>query len=64
MVIERWLNDRVPNSQRGSLIAIYMIINLGAIAAAQQLLNIADPAGFELFVVASVPCRWRRFPWR
>lgn len=54
MVIESWLNDRVPNNQRGSLMAVYMIVNLGAIAASQQLLNIADPAGFELFVVASV----------
>ena len=54
MVIESWLNDKVSNAQRGSLMAVYMIVNLGAIAAAQQLLNIADPAGFELFVVASV----------
>lgn len=54
MVIESWLNDRIPNEQRGSLMAVYMIVNLGAIAASQQLLNISDPAGFELFVVASV----------
>lgn len=54
MVIESWLNDRIPNNQRGSLMAIYMILNLGSIAAAQQFLNIADPGGFELFILASV----------
>lgn len=54
MVIESWLNDRVPNENRGSLMAVYMIVNLSSIAAAQQLLNLSDPAGFELFVIASV----------
>ena len=54
MVIESWLNDRIPNNQRGSFMAIYMILNLGSIAAAQQFLNIADPGGFELFILASV----------
>ncbi|MBT5570016.1 MAG: MFS transporter [Alphaproteobacteria bacterium] len=54
MVVESWLNDRISNSQRGSLMAVYMIVNLGSIAAAQQLLNISNPAGFELFVVSSV----------
>ena len=54
MAIESWLNGRVPNENRGRLLAVYMIVNLGSIAAAQQLLNLADPAGFVLFVVSSV----------
>ncbi len=54
MAIESWLNGRVANENRGRMMAIYMVVNLGAIAAAQQLLNLADPAGFILFVLSSV----------
>jgi MFS family permease len=54
MVIESWLNERIPNAYRGRLLAVYMIVNLSAMAGAQQLLNLADPAGFVLFVVSSV----------
>ncbi len=34
--------------------AIYMIVSMGGMAIGQLLLSIADPAGFTLFVVASV----------
>lgn len=54
MVIESWLNGRVDNRQRGGLLAIYMIVNFGGAAAGQQLLRVADPASFELFVLSSV----------
>lgn len=54
MVIESWLNGRVDNRQRGALLAVYMIVNYGGSAAGQQLLRIADPGSFELFVVSSV----------
>ncbi|MEK9662905.1 MAG: MFS transporter, partial [Alphaproteobacteria bacterium] len=54
MVIESWLNGRVDNRRRGAMLAVYMIVNFGGAAAGQQLLRIADPAGFELFVISSV----------
>ena len=54
MATESWLNDRIPNESRGRLLAVYMIVNLGSIAGAQQLLNLADPGGFVLFVLSSV----------
>lgn len=54
MVIESWLNERIPNAYRGRLLAVYMIVSLSAMAAAQQLLNLANPASFVLFVVSSV----------
>lgn len=54
MVIESWLNERIPNAHRGRLLAVYMIVNLSAIAGAQQLLNLADPAGYALFILSSV----------
>ena len=54
MVIESWLNGRIDNARRGALLAIYMIVNFGGAAAGQQLLRVADPGGFELFIIASV----------
>lgn len=54
MVIESWLNGQVTNERRGTVMAVYMIVNLGGIAAAQQLLLLSDPGGFELFVLSSV----------
>jgi MFS family permease len=54
MVIESWLNGRVDNQRRGALLSIYMIVNFGGAAAGQQLLRVAEPSGFDLFVLSSV----------
>ncbi len=54
MVIESWLNAQVPNEKRGQVFAVYMAVNLGALAAAQQLLNLASPSDFVLFVLAAM----------
>lgn len=54
MVIESWLNAQVPSEKRGQVFAIYMMVNLGALAAAQQLLGLASPNDFVLFVLAAV----------
>lgn len=54
MVIESWLNAQVPSEKRGQVFALYMMVNLGALAAAQQLLNLASPSDFVLFVLAAL----------
>lgn len=54
MVAESWLNGRVPNRNRGTLLAIYMIVNIGAMAVSQQFMNLADPTDFLLFALSSV----------
>ncbi|NMY50692.1 MFS transporter [Pseudomonas sp. WS 5011] len=54
MVIESWLNAQVPNDKRGQVFAVYMAVNLGALAAAQQLLNLASPSDFVLFALAAM----------
>jgi MFS family permease len=54
MVIESWLNARAPSDKRAQVFALYMAVNLGALAAAQQLLNLADPSDFVLFVLAAM----------
>jgi MFS family permease len=54
IAVESWLHDLVDNTSRGRVFALYMTVSVGAVAGGQLLLNVADPAGFELFVLASV----------
>jgi MFS family permease len=54
VVAESWLNDRATNETRGQLLSVYMVIMLGGMGSGQLLLNVADPAGFQLFILVSV----------
>lgn len=54
VVAESWINDLATNATRGRLLAIYMVVTMGGVASGQFLLNVADPRGFELFIIASV----------
>ncbi|TAL90604.1 MAG: MFS transporter [Rhodanobacter sp.] len=53
MLIESWLNASAQPAQRGSVFAAYMVVNLGALALAQQLLRI-DGQPFVLFTVVAL----------
>jgi MFS family permease len=54
VVCESWLNDQATNQTRGQLLSVYMVVMLGGAAAGQGLLNVADPAGPNLFILVSV----------
>lgn len=54
VVAESWINDLATNATRGRLLALYMVTSMGGLAAGQFLLNLADPSGPELFLIASV----------
>ena len=54
VVVESWLNDQATPQTRGRTLSIYMIVTMGGVTGGQFLLNVSDPAGFELFVIASV----------
>lgn len=55
-IIESWLNAQAPAGKRGTVFAAYMVVNLGSLALAQQLLRI-DGQPFVLFaVVALLTC--------
>lgn len=53
-VIESWLNSRSVPERRGQVFAVYMAVNMGAMALAQQLLHAGDPQSFVLFSLAAV----------
>ncbi|MEO9078023.1 MAG: MFS transporter [Rhodanobacter sp.] len=52
-IIESWLNAAADQAHRSSVFAIYMMVNLGASAAAQQFLRIRGE-GFVLFCVVAI----------
>jgi MFS family permease len=54
VVAESWLNDRSSNDTRGQALSMYLMVQMSGIVVGQLLLNIADPAGFELFVLITV----------
>ena len=54
VVIESWLNDQTEPENRGRTLSIYMVVTMSGVTGGQLLLNVADPDGFELFVIASV----------
>lgn len=54
MVAESWMNGAASNATRGALLSIYMLVQYGMMGAGQFLLNVADPASFVLYGVASI----------
>ena len=51
---ESWLNNSASNDTRGQALSLYVMAQMIGIVASQGLLNVADPAGFVLFVIPSV----------
>ncbi|MGQ4879736.1 MFS transporter [Billgrantia sp. LNSP4103-1] len=61
-VVESWLNGQAASHERGRIFAIYMLVNLGAIAAAQQILRLDAPGSFLLFAVTTILISWALLP--
>lgn len=61
-VIESWLNSQAASHERGKVFAIYMVVNLGALAAAQQILRLDNDNGFLLFALVSILICWALLP--
>ncbi len=54
VVAESWLNDTSTNETRGQTLSLYLIVQMIGIVSAQGLLNVADPNGYDLFIISSV----------
>lgn len=52
-IIESWLNSATEPAHRSSVFAVYMMLNLGAGAVAQQFLRVAEP-GVMLFALVAI----------
>ncbi|MDB6156796.1 MAG: hypothetical protein JWO04_502 [Gammaproteobacteria bacterium] len=54
VVAESWLNDRASRSNRGTLLALYMLVLYIGLGSAQFLLVLANPRAPTLFMLVSV----------
>jgi MFS family permease len=54
VVAESWLNDRASRSNRGTLLALYMLVLYIGLGSAQFLLVVANPTAPTLFMLVSV----------
>lgn len=54
LVTESWINSRATAENRGTLLAIYLILFFLAAAAGQFLLGLGDPLQYQLFTIAAV----------
>lgn len=54
IVIESWLNHAADNKTRGTMMAAYLVVLYGAMAAGQYTLTLYDPEGMELFALVSI----------
>lgn len=54
IITESWLNARSNNQTRGSILALYMVVNYLASGLGQLLLLFSAPSEFEIFAIASV----------
>ena len=54
VVIESWMNSHAAPENRGTVLSLYGLVTVAAIACGQLLLNIADPDGFILFCLISI----------
>lgn len=54
VVVESWLNERATNEARGTVLGVYMVINLSFIVLGQLLLTVQTPGSFKAYAVASM----------
>ena len=54
IVIESWLNERSDNTTRGTVLSIYMVINLTVLMLGQLMLTLGDPRSFSLFAMSAI----------
>lgn len=54
MVIESWLNERSTKETRGTVLSVYLIINLTVITVGQMMITLYDPGEWPLFALASI----------
>ena len=54
VVIESWLNDRASNEMRGRVLSVYVLVLYSSVMVGNLMLNLADPAGWQLFALCAM----------
>ncbi len=55
-VVEAWLQAKVKNENRGRMIAIYRIVDIGGSLAAQLLISVLSPANYVSYNILALLC--------
>ena len=53
ITVESWLNERAERSTRGSILAVYEMVGMGALAAGQFLITVGDMMSSLPFLIAA-----------
>lgn len=53
-IVESWLNAGVANADRARVLAVYRIVDLGAVTGSQFLIPLVGPDGFAIFAVMTI----------
>lgn len=53
-VLESWLNSIATRKNRGRLLSVYRVVDLGSVMGGQLLIPLVGGGGFEIFVLAGV----------
>jgi MFS family permease len=53
-VIDGWVQGKADNEHRGRLGGAYQFVHFSAVACGQMLLPVADPMGFQLFILVGI----------
>jgi MFS family permease len=54
IVCESWLNEKATNENRGQLLSLYTITNMGGMGAGQMMVSLGQDGGTGLFLLASI----------
>lgn len=54
VVAESWINHSASNASRGQALSLYLVVQMSGMVLGQLLLNVADPSGYNLFVLITV----------
>lgn len=54
LVLESWLNERTPNTDRGRVLSVYRLVDLSSVTLGQLVLTLMDPRGFEIFSFVAI----------
>ena len=54
VLMESWINEQAPNEQRGQILSVYRMVDLGAVTIGQFMLTLYDPKEFALFSLVAI----------
>ena len=62
IVSESWINDKATNSTRGSLLSVYMIVQMLGMMIGQSMLTFGSETGYDMFMAVSIIVSFAAIP--